>query len=119
MIDDKILTRNRRQARFAAARAELHLFIAARTSKIGGRTADIVDIAFKIRHLCQNFGFPQNGSMATALNNATLMRDNRTEISAAETAALTDEAEFHFFKGGNPAVFIVHRMPCAHIRQIV
>ena len=57
--------------------------------------------------------------MAAALDDAPLVRDDRTEVAAAEAAALRDKAELDFLDGRHAAGLLVDRMIGAHVGQVV
>ena len=57
--------------------------------------------------------------MAATLDDAPLVRDDRTEVAAAEAAALRDKAELDFLDGRHAAGLLVDGMIGAHVGQVV
>ena len=60
VIDLKIFAGLRREALTVGANAMRHLMLAGRSSEIGGRTANVMDIALEIRKLTDDLRFLQN-----------------------------------------------------------
>ena len=76
-------------------------------AKVGGRSADIVDIAFEIlifRHL---FRFFDNGLMPSRLDDPSLMERQCTETASAKTSAVADQGKLNLPDRRNPSVFFI------------
>ena len=119
VIRDQVLAWLREQTLFSRTCSVFQLFFAGREAEVRRRTADIMDIAFEIRLVCQIFGLLDNRLMAPNLDDPALVEGQRTEAAAAETAAVADEAEFHLRERRDPARRVVGRMPFSHIRERV
>ena len=89
----------------------LHLFTAGGLSEIGGRSAHIMDISFKILLLCQSLSFAYDCILATASDLPALMISNGAEAAAPEAAAWAYDAEFNLLESGYSAQSIISRMP--------
>ena len=80
-------------------------------TEVGGRAADIVDIAFEVRHGRDGFGLFQHGFMAAGGDDASLQERDRTERARAKTTARLGDGELNLFYRRNAALRIVIRMP--------
>ena len=94
MVDDKVFAWFRRKALLTPAKAMLFLPYAGRMAEIGGRTADVVDISFKIRQLRQQRRLSYHGILAACRNAAPLMIGDRTEMAGTEAAAHMRNGKF-------------------------
>ena len=65
-----------------------------RETEVCGRAAYIVDIALKVRFLCEKLCLFHQRFMASCLNDAPLMESQGTETTSAKAAAVADQAEF-------------------------
>ena len=70
------------------------LLFAGRETEVCGRAAYIVDIALKVRFLCEKLCLFHQRFMASCLNDAPLMESQGTETAGAKAAAVADQAEF-------------------------
>ena len=92
-------------------------------TEIGRRSADIMNIAFKLRILSHLPGLRQNGCMTSRLDNPALVHCQRAEIAGAEAAAAGGQAELNLGNRGHAAqrfvARVIHRMPCPAIRKCI
>ena len=95
------------------------LLFTRRVPKIRCRTADIVNVSFKIGILRHPLRFAKDRFMAPCLYDPSLMKGKRTKTAAAKASAVACDAEFDLAESGNSPIFIVHGMPPAGKRQIV
>mgnify|MGYP002627696202 CR=1 FL=1 len=95
------------------------LFLTGRLTKIGSRSAYIMDISLEFRIFCHFDSFLQDRFMTPCLEDTSLMKGQGTEITAAEAAAIAGKTEFDLFQSRYTAFCIVHGMPGIRIRQIV
>ena len=119
MVGINIGARLGEQALSVLAHAVFQLLGTGRMAEVGRRAADVMDIALEAVQLRQNLSFAQNRFMAARLNDASLMRMNSAEGTAAEAASAADKAELNLFERRNASLGIIARMPLTHIRQIV
>ncbi len=63
-----------------------------------------MDIAFEIRILRHLFSFFENGIMTSGLKDPSLMKGQRTEITAAKAATVARQTEFDLFQSRDPAL---------------
>ena len=80
-------------------------FLAGWVPEIGGSASNIMNIALEILILYHTLCLCKNGSMTARLHNASLMESQGTEITAAKTAAVTDQAELDLEIAGIPPSF--------------
>ena len=106
------------RSKTASVRAKT-LFVAGGMSEIRGRTADVVYIALEIRRPSYLFGFADNAVLCSRRNIASLMKNYRAEITAAETSPVMRDRMFDFRDRGNASDLIVNRVPRAHKRKVV
>ena len=57
--------------------------------------------------------------MTSRLYDASLMERKRTEIAAAKTSSVADQAEFDFRNSRDATIFLVRRMLSPHVRIAV
>ena len=76
-------------------------------------------VSFEIRQFRNEPCFTQNGLMAASLDYSSLMRMYSTERTTAETAALTDYAEFNLFDCGYATEFFIGRVICSTVRKVI
>ena len=88
-------------------------------AEIGGRSAHIVNVALKIRFFCDLLGFFQNGFVTSGLNDPALVEGQGAKCAGTETAAIADQAEFHFLYGRHTPQLCVAGMPSALIGKPV
>ena len=84
----------------------LQLFLTGWVPEIGGRTSNIMNIALEILILYHTLCLCKNGSMTARLHNASLVESQGTEITAAKTAAVTNQAELDLGNSRDPAIFL-------------
>ena len=110
MVYIHIRTFCRPQALSVTTSPLLQLFFAGRATEVCCRTANIVDIAFKIRIPCNFFSLCNQRVMASCCNHSALMKCQRTEITVTETTTVAYQRKFYFFNGRNTAFFNIHRV---------
>ncbi|MBP1757479.1 MAG: hypothetical protein H6Q62_335, partial [Firmicutes bacterium] len=93
------------------------LFGTAGFEEIGGRTAEVVDIAFEIGVMDQDTGFLENGSVAAPGHDPTMMEGDRTKIATAITATMAVDRKTNFIDSGHTALALVNRVRQPFIRQ--
>lgn len=91
----QIRTRLRKQALPVLANPFRQLFFTGRMTEIGRRSANIMNIAFKLRILSHLPGLRQNGCMTSRLDNPALVHCQRAEIAAAKAATVAHKTEFY------------------------
>ena len=119
VIRIEIPARRREKALPVPAYALLHLLRTGGVPEIGGGAAHIVDIPLEVFFLCDLPGFLYKRIMASHLDDPSLVKGQRTETASAETAPVADQAETDFRESRHAAFFIVVRMPCPCIGQII
>ena len=90
MVGINIGTRLGKQALSVLAHAVFQLLGTGRMAEVSRRAADVMNIALEAVQLRQNLSFAQNRFMAARLNDASLMRMNSAEGTAAEAASAAD-----------------------------
>ncbi len=88
MIGAEIFTRLGEKALLFRAGTLRELLFAGRGTEVGGRAADVVDIALEIGVVRHFFGLGKEGGVAPRLDNAPLMEGQCAERAAAEAAAV-------------------------------
>ncbi len=119
MIDCQIGAGLRKQTLFLRTNAVFQLFLTGSVTEICCRPADIVNIPLEFGVLDDFLGFCNDRFMTACLDDTSLMEGQRTKTASAETAPITDKAEFNFLDGINTAVWFIARMIGAHIRQCI
>ena len=119
VIGNQIRTRFWCKALFTLTKSMINLKFTRRLSEIGSRTADIVNIAFKILKGCKEFCLFNNAFLASRGNISALMKLNRAEITRTVTATIMSNRKLDLLNTRNAALTFINRMICTHIRQIV
>ena len=119
MVCFDVLAGCREQTALVLAAAEFLLLFAGREAEVGGRAANIVDIALESGHLGDLFCFLDHALVAANLNVASLMERQRAEVARAEAAAVVDDGELYLLNGRHAAYSLIRRVIIAHIRQRV
>ena len=88
-------------------------------AEIGGGAAYIVDIALEVLVVGHALCFPENGFVASGLDDPPLMEGQGAEGAGTEAAPVGNQAEFHLVDGRNAAVLGVAGVPGTHIGQLV
>ncbi len=117
MINLQLFTGVGKQALLIRANAILYLLLAGLVSKICCRSAHIMDIPLKIRFPDKFFRFRQNGPVASRLHHSSLMKCQRTKVTAAKATPITDQAEFYFLNSRNSAPALINGMVRPHKRK--
>ena len=112
-------TRLRIQAMPVAADLAAALFGTGGQMEIGGRAADIMDVAFKIGQFGQPVDFSQNGRVAARPHDAPHVVGDRAKPAAAVAAPVRRDAEADLLQGRHTALCGVGRMPRARVGQCV
>ena len=106
----------RKEALAVPAGAEGQLFPAGRLPELRCRAADVVDVALEIRVGEEKFCLVQNGLVAAGLDDPPLVEGERTEAAPAVAAAVGRDRKLDVVgESGNPARFVVHRVPRAGV----
>ena len=95
--------------------AMLQLFVTGRMTKICSRTSHIMNVALKVFFPDHLFCFIDKRLVTSCLDNSSLVKCQRTEITASETTSVTDQAEFYLPDCRNTACFFIRRMIGAHV----
>ena len=119
VVGDEVLAGRGRKAFPPGADAVGELFFARTVAEIGGRAADVVDVALEIRHFGDELRLADDRLDAARPHGAPLVERERAEVAAAEAAAVVRDREAHLLDGGDAAVLCVHGMPGAHIGERV
>ena len=101
----------------AVAHAPEHLLPAGGEAEVGGRPADIVDIALKIRLMGHPLRLGHDAVRAAAGDTAALMELDGAEVAAAKTAAVLDDGELHLPDGRHTAHVFINGMVTAGVGQ--
>ena len=115
MVDRQVFARLWEKTLAVHADTLGQLLLAGWVPEIGGRASNIMNIALEILILYHTLCLCKNGSMTARLHNASLMESQGTEITAAKTAAVTDQVDLG--NSRDPAIFFIDRVIGAHIRQ--
>ena len=119
MIHHEVFTGLREETLTVFAGAVFELLVAGRTPEIGGRAADIVNIALEIRHLCKHPGFLKDGFMASRGHDASLQKRDGTEAAGAKAAPGVSDGKLDLLNCRNTAQRIIIRMPVSRKREAV
>ena len=95
------------------------LLLAGRCAEIGSRSADIVNVSFKIFFLRQRRRFPYNRCAAPAPDLPSLVISQGAETASAKTSSGADDAEFHLLECRDSPLRIIGRVPFILKRQFV
>ena len=110
MICVQILTRRREQTLTRFTNAMLHLFFAGWMPEICCRTANIMNISFKVLIFCNFFCFFNQRFMTSYLDNSSLMERQCAKTASSKTSSVADQTEFNLLDCRNSAFCLVRRM---------
>ena len=119
MVGFEVLAGLREETALVFAQAVLLLLFAGGEAKVRGRPANVVNIALKVRILCDLLGFAHDRIVRPRLNVAPLMEGEGAEVARAEAAPVVDDRELHLLNGGHAALRLVGRVVGAHEGQAV
>ena len=117
VVDFQIGTRLREEALAMLTCTDFQLFRAGGFPELCCRTADIVDVPFKIRVLYTLLRLREDRLMAPRLDNPAFVEGQGTEIAVAVAAAVGGQREFDFFQRGYSALSLVGGMIRSHVGQ--
>ena len=107
------------QALPPAAGALTQLLFTGRVAEIGGGAADVVDVALEIPVLHHDFRFPEDGLVASGLDDPPLMEGQGAEGAGAEAAPVGHQAEPDLFNGGDAPCLFIAGMIGAHVGKVI
>ena len=119
MICVQILTRRREQTLTRFTNAMLHLLFAGWMPEICCRTANIMNISFKVLIFCNFFCFFNQRFMTSYLDNSSLMERQCAKTASSKTSSVADQTEFNLLDCRNSAFCLVRRMVSPLIRKRV
>ena len=102
-----------------AAGTFAQLLFTGRVAEIGGGAADVVDIAFEVLVLPHDFRFPEDGFVASGLDDPPLMEGQGAEGAGAEAAPVGHQTELDLFNGRNAPCLFVAGVVGAHVGKVV
>ena len=86
-------------------------------AEVGGRSADVVDVALEPGLFGQQPALGEDGFAAARGHNAALMECQRAEAACAEAAAHRGDGEAHLVDRRHAAVVRIHRVPSADVGE--
>ena len=119
VIHFHIRTGRRSKTFLPLAESAFYLLFAGRETEIRSRSSHVMNISLEVRHCRKLSRFVQHRLLASRLNASALMQRNGAEVTEAETAAVVGDRELDFLYRRHSSLFLVHRVICPHIRELV
>ena len=107
------------QALPPAAGAFTQLLFAGRVAEICGGAADVVDVALEIPVLHHDFRFPEDGFVASGLDDPPLMEGQGAEGAGAEAPPVGNQTELDFLNGGDTPRLFIAGVIGTHVGKVV
>ena len=119
VINVQVFTGSWKQALFLRAYAFRELLLTGRMPEICRRPSHVMDIALKVLIFRHKLRFPDEGFVASRLDNPSLMESQRTEIAAAETSPAAYQGKLYFADSRHASERLIAGMISAHVRQSI
>ena len=107
------------QALPPAAGTLTQLLFTGRVTEIGGGAADVVDVALEIPVLHHDFRFPEDGFVASGLDDPPLMEGQGAEGAGTEAPPVGNQTELDFLNGGDAPRLFIAGMIGAHVGKVI
>ena len=102
-----------------AAGTLTQLLFTGRVAEICGGAADVVDVALEIPVLHHDFRFPEDGLMASGLDDPPLMEGQGAEGAGAEAPPVGHQTELDFLNGGDAPRLFIAGVIGTHVGKVV